>query len=116
MAAAVVAMPAPEPVPDLYEHPSLECVECLGCGEMIEIPYRAVLEAGREAVDVKRHPENRLLWLELMALDHRHCHEYHDVRRAREARARAIRKPRRAAGCVTPIRRGGCARPSAGSC
>ena len=100
----------------LYYHDRLGAYECLGCGEMIEIPYRAVLEAGREAVDVKRHPENRLLWLELMALDHRHCHEYHDVRRAREARARAIRKPRRAAGCVTPIRRGGCARPSAGSC
>lgn len=91
----VLRVPAAEKPPELVYHAHLECYECLGCGEMEEVPYRVVLDAGHEPVDVKRHPENRLLWLELVTLDHARCHLYKDERKAREARENAHARARR---------------------
>lgn len=83
---AEMRRPAAEKPPELYYYPQYDCYECLGCGEMLEVPYRAVLKGGQEAVDVKRHPENRLLWVELMTLDHAKCDRYRDAARAKSAR------------------------------
>lgn len=57
----------------LFYHRDYDCYTCLGCGEAIEVPWRAVLRNGRDAVEVKENPENRLLWLELMEQGHDKC-------------------------------------------
>ena len=76
----------PVPGPVLYHYERYDCYECLGCGETLEVPYRAVLKNGQAPVSVKQHPENRLLWLELMTLDHAKCGEYRDAAKAEAAR------------------------------
>lgn len=70
----------------LYHHARYDAYECLGCQEMIEIPRRAVLEAGRQAEAVKGNPENMLRWVELMELDHKPCTQFSDSRMAEQAR------------------------------
>lgn len=72
--------------PELYHYVEPDVYECLGCGQFLETPYRAILNAGRKAVPVKEHPENRLLWLELMEIDHAACGRFEDAKKAEEAR------------------------------
>lgn len=85
----------------------LNCYACPGCDELIPVPRRAVLHAGRKAVPIEGHPENRLLWMELQTLDHRPCTEYHDRRLAQAARkfGRGLRRLSRSASANA--RRGG---------
>lgn len=81
----------------LYFHREYDCYECLGCGALIEVPWRAVLKNGQSPVEVKENPENRLLWVELMELDHAPCLRFSDARMAEQARRygnRVVTMPR----------------------
>lgn len=81
----------------LYHHERLDVYECMGCGAFLETPSCAVLKAGHRAVHVKMDPENRLLWLELMEMDHAACVLFHDAKMAEEARQyrrRTVVRPR----------------------
>jgi hypothetical protein len=57
----------------LYFHREYDCYTCLGCGATIEVPWQAILKAGQGPVSVKESPENRVLWLELIEIDHGRC-------------------------------------------
>lgn len=85
--------------PGLMWRRELGCYECAGCGEQLSVPRRAVIEAGRRAVRIEGHPENRLLWLELQTLDHSPCTEFKDQRLAQAARTfrRGLRRLSRSA-------------------
>jgi hypothetical protein len=72
--------------PALYHYPEADVYECLGCGQYLETPYRAVLRNGQPAVSIKNHPEHRLVWLELMEMDHAACGSFKDAKKAEEAR------------------------------
>lgn len=61
-----------------YHHERWDCYECMGCHELLEVPFRAVLRNGREREPVKRDAENRVLWLELRTLEHNKCAAYKD--------------------------------------
>ena len=63
-----------------------DAYECLGCGQMLEVPQFAIMRGGHSAEPVKRNPENRLIWLELMELDHAKCSSFADVAMALDAR------------------------------
>lgn len=69
-----------------YYHREYDCYECMGCSGVLEVPWRAVLKNGQSPVEVKENPENRLLWLELMELDHAKCMAFKDTRMAEQAR------------------------------
>ena len=75
-----------EPPTPLYYHRDVDCYECMGCGAAIEVPWKAVLKNGQAPVAIKEHPENRLLWLELMQFDHGPCLKFSDARMAEQAR------------------------------
>ena len=74
-----------EPSP-LYLHRRYDAYECLGCGEMIEIPGMAVLKAGQLPQRVNGNPENLLCWREMMELDHAPCVRFTDAAMAEQAR------------------------------
>jgi hypothetical protein len=75
----------------LYHHERWGAYECLGCNELIEIPALAVLAAGRLPVRIKTNPENLLIWVEMIELDHAKCSSFKDAKMARDART--FRKP-----------------------
>jgi len=77
---------------ELYHHPQADVYECLGCGQYLETPRWAVLKNGQPAVVIKNNQENRLVWLELMEMDHAACGLFKDARMAEEARR--FRTPR----------------------
>jgi hypothetical protein len=70
----------------LYHFVDGDYYYCLGCGASLETPYRAVLKSGRPPMEVKSNPENRLLWLELMSLDHADCGKFKDEQKAQDHR------------------------------
>ena len=70
----------------LYHHDQLDYYECLGCHELVEVPYIAVLDQGKQKQPVKANPENRLRWLELMTMDHQDCAAFADARKAKQHR------------------------------
>ncbi len=74
-----------EPSP-LYLHERYDAYECLGCGEMIEIPRYAVIKAGLQPVEIKGNPENLLCWRELVEIDHAPCIHFTDATMAQQAR------------------------------
>lgn len=78
---------------EFYHYPEYDAYECLGCGASLEVPRHAVLRAGQAPVRVKSDPENRLIWLDLMRIDHAACGQFQDARMAEEARR--YRKPLR---------------------
>ena len=59
----------------LYFHRDLEAYECLGCHEFHEraSDWRAD-QPWQSRSDHPTNPENRLIWLELISLDHERCH------------------------------------------
>lgn len=72
----------------LYHHEQYDCYECLGCREVLEVPFKAVLKNGHAPEFIKRNPENRMLWLELMNAGHSRCHLFGDEEKARQDRER----------------------------
>lgn len=70
----------------LYRDLQMGSVECLGCTEVMEIPYAAVLRAGGRREQVRNNPENLAAWMELQELDHRQCLNFADVEKAKQAR------------------------------
>lgn len=78
-------MKKPSPSP-LYWHRDVDAYECLGCGELLEVPQFAVMKGGHAREQVKHHPENRMLWIELQTLDHALCHQFKDQQMAENAR------------------------------
>ena len=72
----------------LYYHEQYDCYECLGCKEVLEVPFMAVLKNGQPREYVKRNPENRLVWVELMQAGHARCHLFQDEEKARQDRER----------------------------
>lgn len=48
----------------------------------------AVLKNGQRPEPIKRNPENRMLWLELMEAGHSRCHLFGDAESARQDRER----------------------------
>lgn len=70
----------------LYHHRGIDVYECLGCGQMIEVPGMGVMRAGQMPENVARNPENRMIWLELQELDHAACGRFRDVKMAEDAR------------------------------
>jgi hypothetical protein len=50
-------------------------LQCRGCHRILEIPMTAVLRNGTDPVEIQGHPENQLLWRELMEIDHARCAE-----------------------------------------
>lgn len=79
-------VPPPAKPPALYRHERLDAYECLGCGEMLEVPAFAVLKGGAARVRVKNDPENQLMWVQLMELDHEPCGSFKDVVQAESHR------------------------------
>lgn len=80
-------MQATERPPSLYLWDRYDAYECMGCHEMIETPRFAVIKGGRERVPIRTNPENRLIWLELMELDHAKCGAFQfDAAKAKAAR------------------------------
>lgn len=76
---------------ELYRHEQYGCLECMGCRELIEIPFEAVLKGGHGPVPIKANPENLLIWIELQELDHEKCSSFQDARQA--ALCREFRRP-----------------------
>lgn len=72
----------------LYHHERYDCYECMGCAEVLEIPNKAVLKNGQAPEFIRRNPENRLLWLELMEQGHSRCHLFQDMELAKQDRER----------------------------
>ena len=70
----------------LYYHDRLGAYECLGCGEMIEIPAFATLKMGCRREPVQSNPENLLIWTELIEMDHAPCIQFKDSDMAAQAR------------------------------
>ena len=70
----------------LYHHAQWGAYECMGCGELIEIPALAVLASGQMPVRIKSNPENLFIWVELMELDHQPCLAFSDLKMAQDAR------------------------------
>ncbi|MGA2890330.1 MAG: hypothetical protein ABSE51_19980 [Terracidiphilus sp.] len=70
----------------LYFHARYGAYECMGCYELIEIPYKATLVDGKERVRIKDNPENLVIWQEMMELDHQPCMAFSDVKMAQDAR------------------------------
>jgi hypothetical protein len=89
--AALSLVSTSEMVRELYHYLEADVYECLGCYALIEVPYKAVLNAGQDRVTVKRDPENRLVWLELIRLDHAACGQFRDAKMAEEARRYRLR-------------------------
>jgi hypothetical protein len=70
----------------LYHNPSEDTYYCLGCGATLQTPVCAVLKADTKPVPVENNPENRLLWLELMELDHADCGKFKDAQKSEDHR------------------------------
>lgn len=81
----------------LYHHEQYDCYECLGCEEILEVPMKAVLKNGQSPEFIRRNPENRLIWLELMETGHSRCHLFNDAEAARQDRERVRRSAPRPA-------------------
>ena len=75
----------------LYHYVEWAAYECMGCHELIEIPALAVLAAGRLPVRIKTNPENLLIWVEMIEMDHAKCSSFKDAKMAQDART--YRKP-----------------------
>lgn len=86
-----------KPAPSLYHHEQYDCYECLGCREVMEVPFKAVLKNGQSPEFIKRNPENRLIWIELMQEGHSRCHLFKDADLARHDRERVRRSALRPA-------------------
>ena len=82
----------------LYYHDRLGAFECLGCGEMIEIPHCAVLTKGSRREPVRNSPENMLIWTELIEMDHAPCLAFSDAAMAAQAREHHNRVTQRSTG------------------
>lgn len=70
----------------LYYHADLDVYECMGCYAMIEVPRSAVIRAGHSPEPIKTNPENRMLWLEMIEIDHMPCGQFSDSKLAEQAR------------------------------
>lgn len=70
----------------LYLHEREDFYECMGCHELLEVPFLAVLKNGQQRVAIKRNPENRLLWIELMSIEHGQCGKFKDEQKAQDQR------------------------------
>ena len=80
-----------DPASIFYHHAGIDAYQCCnsdgrGCLEMIEVPHTAIVQAGKSPVHIKNDPLNRMLWLELQALDHEPCHHFKDAQMALDAR------------------------------
>ncbi len=75
----------------LYHWPEYSAYECLGCGELIEIPVMGILRQDHQPVAIRHNPENFLIWREMVEKDHEPCGVFKDVRMAQQARQ--FRKP-----------------------
>lgn len=82
---AVASKPAESP---LYFHPRYDAYECLGCGEMLEVPKFARLKIDNkiQRVAIKGDPLNLLLWREMQEIDHGECAQFQDVEKAKDHR------------------------------
>lgn len=69
-----------------YHHEAMDAYECLGCGDMLEVPRTAVLRMGQRPEAVRANPENRQIWLEMHELVHGKCHKFSDLEKARQYR------------------------------
>jgi hypothetical protein len=71
-------------LPVLYYHDRWSAYECLGCGEMLEVPSLAFLkiEGKVQRVPVRNNPENLMLWRELHEIDHGQCRDFKDEKKA----------------------------------
>lgn len=85
--------------PALYYYPQWKAYECLGCGQVIEIPRMATLmvDGKMQRVTVLNNPENLLVWKELHEIDHEKCGAFKDESKAKDAREhrRVIGPPNR---------------------
>lgn len=70
----------------LYHHRHLDAFECMGCHEFFGVPRTGILTKSGRVEAIATNPENRLIWLELMTLDHERCHLYGDAKQAQDAR------------------------------
>lgn len=68
----------------LYHHSEFDAYECMGCGEMLEVPSHATLKVDgvMRKVRVRGQPENMVLWREMHDLDHRDCAKFKDAEKA----------------------------------
>ena len=88
-----MAKPAVELVSPLYHHEQLGAYQCLGCGEFIEIPGYAVLTKGTRREPIRNSPENLMIWIELIEMDHAPCVAFKGAEMAAQAREHHNRIP-----------------------